>query len=84
MSGRGWFVLDGRRILAGPIDHEPTAHEVEVAKTWLHQDLQDLARVAVVPHEEMQRRLRGVRVAFGVRASRGGFKRLPLPRTLIS
>lgn len=84
MSGRGWFVLDGRRVMAGPLDHEPTPYEVDVVKAWLHRDLRDLAKVAVVTHEEIQRRLRGVRVAFGVRASRGGFKRLPLPSSIQS
>lgn len=76
MSTRGWYVLDGRRVLAGPFEEAP---DLAVAKTWLHQDLQELARVAVVSQEEFQARLRAVRVVFGVRASRGGFKRLPLP-----
>lgn len=74
MSARGWYVLDGRRILAGPFDEAP---ELALAKTWLHEDLRRLAREVVVVDEEIQRRLRGVRVEFGVRASRGGFKKLP-------
>lgn len=76
MSARGWYVLDGRRVLAGPFTEPPAP---ELARTWLHEQLQDLARHAVVTPEEIQRRLRAVRVEFGVRASRGGFRRLPQP-----
>lgn len=78
MSARGWYVLDGRRVVAGPFDEPPAA---ELARTWLHQDLRDVARQAVLDDEEVRARLRAVRVEFGVRASRGGFKRLPMPGT---
>lgn len=78
MSARGWYVLDGRRILAGPFEDEIP---VDLARTWLHEDLRQLARETVVANEEIRARLRAVRVEFGVRASRGGFKRLPLPGT---
>lgn len=76
MSGRGWHVLDGRRVLAGPFDEQPS---LDLAKTWLHEDLKQLARHVVLTDEEIRARLIAVRVVFGVRASRGGFKRLPLP-----
>lgn len=78
MSVRGWFVLDGRRVMAGPFEEPPSPG---LAGAWLHQDLRDLARHTVVTEEEIRARLRAVRVEFGVRASRGGFKRLPMPRT---
>lgn len=81
MSARGWYVLDGRRVVLGPLTTERDAvAAVPLAKTRLHEHLRDLARDTVLPHEEIQARLRGVRVMFGVRASRGGFKRLPQPR----
>lgn len=76
MSSRGWFALDGRRIFAGPFEEPPT---LDLVKTWLHQDLTELAHRALVTDEELQRRLRAVRIDFGVRASRGGFKRLAPP-----
>lgn len=78
MSVRGWFVLDGRRILAGPFEDQIA---LELARTWLLADLKDLGRHVVQSDEEVRRRLRGCRVEFGVRASGGGFKRLPLPGT---
>ena len=79
MSKRGWYVLDGRRAFAGPLDEPPA---LDLAKAWLYEDLAALDRRTVVSADEVQRRLRSVRVVFGVRASRGGFKRLPLPSVL--
>ena len=78
MNARGWHVLDGRRVLAGPFEDEIP---VDLARTWLHDDLRQLDHATVVADEEIRRRLRAVRVEFGVRGSRGGFKRLPLPGT---